>query len=474
MPRGGEKYGYKGLYLERSGVSSRQMAEILTGPPEFELTESELEEAYAFEAALYDHEVVKGKTIEQCFRDAKDEGVVAPLFFARSLAQEAADGEYDISHRGTGHNDVYAGVANTIRQCESTPDELRVVAKKSMSEYISAMAEALQSGEDIDPSWLDFKRLVVNPTEFISVTTNMYHMRDYLQTLRFLNHEGDDRVAGAKRAILDLYLAKANAVIVNAIPIADYMAHQGRLLGDDELVVEAGKLVPDAIRRKLEGDGRNEMFRRLDYLRSGLGIDEDGNASSVAREVTAIRGILPLVEAANDIRLTGEQVERMKHTMLSPEQMLEVFTDILRRAGKLSSEPSETWSPERTVRAADEQYQVVVHPTKNSFAVDGVSGAYKVASEPRSLYDVMFVGGFHELTHINQAQADQALGRRFKIANLKGKRPSMLRESGANVRQKAAESEWTGSQKPVALTYARALQVLEHGGGDYGGHASIL
>jgi len=463
MPRGGKEYGYSGFYLERSGVNSGEMVETLVRPPEFALTEEERTDVLNFESELYGYIVAKGKkTLEDCLRDVRGEGTVAPLFFAHGLTEEGST-----LQQGGSHLDVYKSIVDgLINHSEASADELRRMAKASMDAYVDAMTGALLADEDIDPLWLDFRRLVINPESFIEVTTNLYRARDYLTTLRMSFCEGGNLADGAKRVVIDIYLAKVNAAIVGAIPSADALLHQSKMVADSDMEDRAGRLVPSAIRRSLlDNERRDEMFRRLDYLRNGLSVDDTGRSTAVTPKVIMAGGGDGSGVEYDSPRLTHDQVERMKQVKLSPDQMAAIFTEILHRAGMLSSEPPETWTPDRTVRASDDLYQVVINPSKSSFAVNGVSGVYMVASEPRSLYDVMFVGGFHELTHINQTQSDRALAGTLKIANLKGKRASMLRESGANVRQKAAEREWTGRQKPVALTYARALQALERGDG---------
>lgn len=455
------KLGYNGPYLERGGLKTAEMAEVLSKPPEFPLSSEERELAYGFENQLFDHVAANDKSIGDVIREHKGENISAPLFFAEAFMEARIPGvELPAFDSPTG---VYEWVATAIQEGTVSPNDLRKMAKKSGELYREKMAESLVAGHAIDPSWLEVRSLVVDPEHFIETATGLGHGREYLMQLR-KEYQAGDNLEGAKRAIIDVYLARVNSALAGSIPMADYLSQQAALVSDDSLNQAARQLIPEGLRHALEdATRRGDVFRRLDFLRNGMGLDEKGSASRVAYDVE--KAVDEMSETDGSARFSPEQIQILKETMIDPAQIKEIMSSILRSAGMLSGEPPQTWSPERSHRAGDELFQVVENPYAPSFAVDGKSGAYMVPSVPYSLYNIVTVAGFHELTHINQAEADKALGKRIRLASLRGKRVSMLREGGANAEQRANEKEWFGTAKPNALTYAKALQALEAGGG---------
>ena len=267
----------------------------------------------------------------------------------------------------------------------------------------------------------------------------------------------------------DRYLDFIAGISVNAFGHAhprmvETLREQAVMTGNHGLERQAEQLVSPRLLRVLEADeSRKRLYRRLDFLRNGVGYTDSGVASSVAGELTT-----GTAEAPKGGLFSPEQMQRMKEIMLEPAEMVRIFQAIIARAGMLSSEDASTWSSSRTHRAADGLFQVVINPAKTTFEVDSTSGIFKVASAPRSLYDVMIVGGFHELEHINQATADEAVGQTVKIAKIKGKRVSGLREVGANVRQRSGDNLGLKSVAEIAaLIRADAEEPFKQGGMRY-------
>jgi hypothetical protein len=261
-------------------------------------------------------------------------------------------------------------------------------------------------------------------------------------------------------AFCDIFLAKVNTLLASGIPIVQHLRSQAELADNQALIEKADDLLSAGFTQAIAQDeSRQRLFRRLDFLRNGIGYGQDGVATGVSAELK-----LGTAEQPRGGIFTSEQMQEMKEIMLSPEEMKHIFRSILSRAGLLSAEDESTYSLGRTHRAADGLFQVIINPSKSTFEVDSVSGAYKVSSQPRSLYDVMLVGGFHELEHINQAFGDDAVGETTKIAKIKGKRVAGLREAGANIRQRQAADKLFGYKGAYVDTYASALKVLEEGG----------
>lgn len=457
--------GYNGPYLERSGKDSRVLAETLLRPSEFLLDDNEKHEALGFENLICGYELDNGMTIEQLFLAHKGETTTAPRFFAEAFLNNKVQLPESVVElpEFVSPEDVYKWLATSARDSKIDEVAMRGMAKQSANYYKHVTAAALLEGAKPDNSSLDNMSIVLNPTELVKMSQSVVEARQFLHGLHRDLHEGNDKLEGAERAITDVYLAKINTVVVNDITTLDYLVEQSKLIGDDDTARAASEVIPPAIYNALNSRKQGTL-KRLDFFRNGIGLDNDGHATSVDEDVIE-NNVVDKSEFSTEAPLfTLEQREKLKAFKLSPQEMAGFYSRILEKAGLLSSEDSSTWSPKRSHRAADNLFQVVVNPNATNFSIDGFSGVYKVASEDRSLFDAIVVGGFHELEHVNQSQIDRELGKNLKIAELKGKRSSMYREGGANFKQRQAEMALFGECKPIALAYARSLQTLEAGG----------
>jgi hypothetical protein len=462
--------GYSGIYLERSGKDGRSLVETLIAQPEFPLEEYQKKEAYEFEKSIADHELTTGITIDETIRSHKDEAITAPYFFAEAFLKGKVNlpESIDPAPHFSSLDSVYGWLASSARDSKIDEVTLTKMSKESTNYYKQTIAELLLSGGTPEPSTMDHMSIVLNPTEMIKKSLLVVQARQYIHELHCEYEEGGDRVEGAKRVLADIYLAKVNSLVAGDMITLDYLANQSKFIGDTEMEQASLEMIPAAVHKALDVN-RLQTAKRFDYLRHGIGKDINGLSSVVENIVVDDDDTKPEEpEFVSEAPLfTPEQIDKLRAFKLKPEEMLDLYSHILEKAGLLSSEDSSTWYPKRSHRAADELFQVVINPVANNFSISGRSGAYKVASEERSLFDVIVVGGFHELEHVNQAQVDFELGKKLNIADLKGKRVSMFRESGANYSQRKAETALFGESKPIALAYARALQTLERGGDNF-------
>ncbi len=450
-----KRIGYSGSFLERSGVEAAELAEKLVQEPERPLNEDGKRNVRDFEIAELSQNVDHGATLEDVLRMPMTESDIAPLFFAEGIINGQVQLPGVTLPAFSSANEVYRWVAS------SGLDErqLRALSAESTKVYKANVVKALVENRPIDESTTEAKSLVVNPEQFIRQIHHITAARQKLLDWRADAPRGKD-ADDAKLALNSVMLAKVNTQLATGIPMVEYLREQAELTDNTALSDRALSLVSPALARAMEqGESRHRLFRRLDFLRNGIGYGRDGHATSVSAELTT-----GSAEAAAGGIFTREQMQAMKQTMLSPQQMKQIFEAILARAGQLSGEDAATYAPGRKNRAGDNLFQVVTNTGSAAFSADSISGTYKIPSESRSLYDVMIVGGFHELEHINQAIADDAAGTYLRMAKIKGKRVSGLRESGANVSQRQAEQDFFGYRKPYADTYASALKKLEAGG----------
>ncbi len=475
------------IYLERAGKGSRRLSEKLLENPEDPLNLEDVKLLQKFEVELIgkivyedkptvddekedvedkkDEEESKELTLESLLKQHKGTAMQAPAFFSEAFLQgqvhlDGREGEMRQLHTP---EDVYTWLAQHAKDETITAAQFREMAKQSTAFYKSEATQALLRGERPHASILDNMPIVIEPLKTLRFAEGAMTAREQLLMKRKQYGENATGLGGAKRSITDIYTKRVNGQVASNIPMLEYLVEQSRLIYDKETEVDAYQAMPKLLREfAIDKTKQILLYKRLDFLKNGIGYDENGHATAVDAEIFEATANAEATTETEPI-FTVEQKQILKETLIPPEMMAELFSKVLEIAGLLSSESSDTWSPGRGHRAADDLFQVVMQPTKDSFAVNGIDGVFMISNKSRSLYDLLTVGA-HELTHIDQTQADKIFEAMLKIGGMKGRRVSMIRETGANIVQRQFEKELFGQSKKVAFAYARAIQSLEAGG----------
>ncbi len=457
---------YTGIYLERSGVHAAASVEVLLAEPEVLLSDNEKNEVYQFEADVFNHRLDDGVTVGGAIRAQRDEETVAPFFFSEAFIQglitmPSSEGDKAMPTFETA-NDVYVWLATSIADGALSHGTLVSMAKSSAGHYASQLTGSLSNEVPISDNAIDRMPLVLQPEKFIKMTNDVQKARHFVATQRQPHATIKHPIDGAKRAIVDTYTGKINSLAASNVPMSEYLYLQSSLVGDEDMMTVARESIPKGLRNGVMSENtRPGIFRRLDYIRNGMGYDSEGKSTAVSDLISSSASeVFAGQVGESESHFTPEQLAMLKQTMLTPEQQQGLFSNVLNAAGLLEGVRSDEESSD-TMR-----FEVVVNKAKSTFMVSPGSKEFRVSSTPRSLYDTIVVGGFHELEHINQALADKQFGDTLKIAGVRGKRIAMLREGGANSQQRQAELKLFGQSKPVAsLTYANALKAIEAGGG---------
>lgn len=483
MEDGKKATGYNGLYLERGGVGIRSLAERLNKPPEIELTPEQKEEVFAFaNTTIHDMPIVEleskddeGKVLMKGLEQVLIDSTLSQggMMFGAALVgergqhiasqlQQEKDMHIDMPVLDT-QEAAYKWLANAADEGRYDDLTFHAISKATLDRYKSIMTEALLSGDSVAPDELEMMHINFTPELTLNSAAELQVARKKLLLLRHNLGVSGEVIDGAKKAVVDVYLAKLNAAVAGNVDSLLTIYEQAELEGNDALATKAKELLGGFGHIVHKDDARVRTLTRLDYLRNGIGIDAEGKASPIASELERVAGRTETEDI--EAYFTPEQVRVLKETPVSVERMQGGYQNVLREAGVLSSEDSSTWYPKRGKRAADEKFQVVVQPALSSFAVDGIDGVFMVSSKPKSLYDTIVVAGFHEAGHIDQCLSDDEFAKELKIGKLKGKRAGSLREPAANALQRMAERRLFGASKPVSSpTYTNALKVLRNGG----------
>lgn len=432
------------LYSERSGVGTREKVEQLLAPPLYELDDNEKQLVYEFENSIADTVLEGGKTIEQAIMSQRQAGDLVPLVRAS---------DYD-DLRVSWHQDDDMSASDKLAMAKRSQEKFDNDMVRSLIVKTRPNSEVRMRGICIDALGL------IEQSKLASSSRNiLLHMRSNLAG-------SIDRIDQAKRAIVEVYLAKVNDLIARNIPMLDSLLDQAVLDDDSELISSIRSVTP-----RINKTTKESLFRRLDFLRNGaayLSSDSGEGVSAIAGEIyETFEGDEVESQTNPNARFTGEQVAILRKTMLNTATVRSIVAGMLDANGLLSEYGDATLADVgREGRAPDGKFQVLVG-SKGTIAVDGQRGLFKIPDKPLSLYQVIMTIGAHEAEHVTQSQNDMSMAHTLRIAKMQGKRVAALREAGANFKEREFEHELTGTSKPYANTYAKALVALELGGDLY-------
>lgn len=276
-----ETLGYSGIYLERSGIDSAAMIDQLMSPPERPLSDFDKQAARQFESDMLSVEVQEGATLEDILQVPLSETSDCPMFFAEGfISGEVEVGGVDIP-KFESPADVYKWLASA----DFTKQQLLIMSKQSTELYKRKVASALDYGGEIDERVAESMSVVADTEGFIDKVRKMRRARDVVLELK-KSLSDDSDLDAAKRAYVDISLAKINSKIASAVPMVHHLREQAKMLGDDALAEVADGLVSRAMLRFIDSDeARRRIFRRLDFLRQGIGYSSQGEATSISSSI---------------------------------------------------------------------------------------------------------------------------------------------------------------------------------------------
>ena len=451
------------IYLERSGKRSRELSEKLLQSPDDPLDANEFREVEEFEKKLCDYQLGNGVSIEELIRK-RGGNVQMPRFFADAFLKGHVhvDGlEGEIRQCQT-PEDVYSWLARSANNQSVSEENFLSMALQSGQYYRTEMAQALLKDEKPKDQILDSMPIAIDPKKLLEYTGATLEARHHLIDLRAHYHANAHGLEGAKRAFIDIYTKVINGAIASDVVTLKFLVQQAELIGDEDLAEAAYNTLPNNLRRAaVDTDRSHALAKRLDYIKNGIGYDEQGRASAVDKAVFLQSDVEQETSLETPV-YTPEQREILRNTQVNKEVIQLVLKQVIADAGLLSAEDESNWYVGRGQRASDGLCQVVYQPTKNTFEFNRLDYTLRTPNASRTLYELMTVGS-HELTHINQSLADDIFGQLFRIGILKGRRIAMIRETGANIVQRQLEQQLFGESKPVAYAYAKAIKELEAG-----------
>lgn len=435
-------------------------------PERVVLTESEQQEALAFEHQLFDlplgidesEDGIKERTIGDALTDFKLDDRQCPPFFLGYFLQnnditvKNGDGETYVAPRLDTEEDVKRWISQSATT-NLPKGVLQSLAKKSQDFFANQAIERLVQGNE-DPIDDRYNLINIDPATTVTQLHDYLRARNILKRESVLLSEDASNLGNAKRAILEIYTAKVNNCIADYLPRAARIVEQAQYDRDgyEPLLSEMIKAMPKTLAWLiLEGVDRRSLLQRfehrLDLLRNGLANAPSKLSSAVAAELVDYTPATAEQSQPVEPLFSEEEIGILKKTIISPENG-ELFIRAL-----LDKKGYHDWP-------------VVPNPNKTTYEVSRSNRKFLNSTVDRSAWQLLVVGMIHEPIHVEQKVNDDSLADVIKIASVGGKRSGGIREEGAMSEQRSVEDIFMGEQiRRPNLQYARAIHVLQQGGG---------
>jgi hypothetical protein len=490
-------------YSPRSGADAARDLDILLNEPELTLSPQEQEELKTYGEAL-----LAGYVSEDLQVPAED-------------GQRASLAEVTKSTVTDSRVDIYAGYIqdeagrDAVAELIGEPTSAEVLARtlyaqiamgekvdRATIKKLAARSETwyknqitVQSGDEETAAAReladgDIVQVNVDPAALLRKTAQLQHYRSfYRQAWRAEKSSGDDAggsrpagIARAKMTLAELHMAKANASMALLYPallqLADQLAGSPRTELTTAWAEEIGEVAP-ALQESLgkniqDRAGQYSRFaRRLDLIRNGAGesVDSAGIRLPVSQES---KGLAEVIERRRVSELSADDwdwdgtppIELLPRW--NADKTKKLIEYVLDEWGLLSAEPV-TWEDyqERQGPAADGRWQVVISP-RGSLMTVGKKKALEISDDfDRELLQASPAGALpvaaHELAHVLQNEAEEALKEQLPLAGAGGRRALVLREMGGIYYERKV-FEAFGLERNANTTYLRALEAKLDGG----------
>lgn len=436
-------------------------------PERVALTNAEQQEALVFEHRLFvlpltgedvSENGAVGRTVGESLSAFQLDDKQCPPFFLSYFLQ--SDGRVVEYGDGETHEIPPLSTAEDVREWFSRsavagiPREMfHALAKNSQKFFADQAVEKLAQGieEPIDDRYELFN---IDPATTVTQLTDFLRARNVLRREGLLLADDVSNLGDAKRAILEIYIAKINHHIADYLPRAAQIVEQAQYEQQayEPLMSAMIASMPKSLAQLIIGgvDRRSVIQRfehRLDLLRNGLANTPSALSSAVDTKLLDYTPAKAEQSEHSVPLFSAEEITILQNTIISPENGALFIRALLDKNGR-------------------HDWPVVPNPTKNTYEASPGKGMFLNTTIERSALELLVVGMIHEPIHIDQKVNADALAEVFKIAGLGGKRSGGIREEGAMREQRRVSDIFIGQQSHAPnLQYARAVHALEQGGG---------
>jgi hypothetical protein len=469
-------------YSERNGVFVDEAIAGLLNAPEVTLTDAEKQQAYDFADKLYEgrySEELRAETPKSLEAVSRIQAVIHRQKFYTGYL-DTAEGAAECATL-VDPESAYTGQSLlSLKELVSNGKEVDAKARKLLAAnsekwYQKQMNERLLD-DNMDASVQpDFESETVNfkPSVLLEKCRGVQAYRTFYNAVkRELKGSEPSPLETAKRVLVDVHLARANSMLAELYPGAVQLAIQLDSLATTDLterwrneLYAVAPVISEAWKHQSKQDFATSFMQRLDRMRNGVGLDNEGKLTSISVELSRFGND---VEAAGegeatDSRATQEVITQLEQTKWQADRVKQFTETILAEWGWLSNDQAD-WHEvdERIETATDKRWQVIISPKAVSLGIDSKKKVVIVPEDfdrpllrqnPSGVLPVVA----HELTHAIQSEYDEVVAEHIPLAKIKGRRTLTGKEMGG-VQQESLIFDYFGQHRRVNTMYLRAFE----------------
>lgn len=450
------------------------LAEAVQQPPERPLDETEKAEVLQFERDLIQGRF--GDISSEISLDETPSSIdtayrFAPSYFTTAQGSQALQEFFPRDVESVDESTATSLLRSIpVSFLNDNKEQLKKLSGDSMRYAKARYSEAAVKGEEIE----DIPTIEINrdPEVLIARLAGNFANRRFMRTVRkSLRAELDSQytlATEAKLVVTDIYRDKIHSGIAELYPGLQELLLQidaQPLQVRETLMSGLGgiKTLVNIARTALSDGGIQSTFvRRLDFVRNGVALNEDGKMTTIHRQTYEDAAVINAqgenAEQGESL-FSNEEIELLDKLIIDAEGMRELTLVYMERIG---------------IKGWD----VEIRSDVDSVSVDGLNKKVKIpksfkrtptqVSPNAGVVALMKheVGGEkpgHVMQHINAENDDLAL-RLGTHPKYKGKRVTSVRETGGITSEAVSMREFFGQERKAKVGFARAMEVIESGG----------
>lgn len=416
-------------------------------------------------------------------------------FYMGYFAERSAKGKL-LALAGTAEPSKVTEWLYDVEGLQDLPDDEReksekarsVLAAKSSRWLSTQLTHAVIRDEDEIP--FDVVRINTRPELVIEKLQGIRQFRKYYRELYAgLKNADETPLTTAQRELLTVHVSKVNTMAALTYPAAIALMEQFQHMPQTpqvalwrEQLTEAAPFIGRAFTREHEDrlahaqpgvvnadqqvyldSWKDNVLSRLDYIRNGASIDDEGRIARVGSTVLRKMEDLATVDVvAPEPQLSPEIIAHMKRTKWSAAEMQSFNEAVLAEMDLLSDHASTADEIKmRKGRAPDGKVQVVLRNKSDSLEYDSAKGVLFVPHRmKRGLIDATPTGALavtpHEIGHAVQDMVGRKVYGNLPLASIGGARNIMVKEMGG-IDQERKFFGYVGKTRPTRATYPKGM-----------------
>lgn len=265
--------------------------------------------------------------------------------------------------------------------------------------------------------------------------------------------------------IVNLYRKRINEIIAEMFGYSVMIEKMSNKIGSIKLAEKEEGLLHQYPGMKKFVD----MFSRYDKFVHGSGNTAE-NEKQIGRDLENLANLIEEQSLENEknkrrnAAAKGIDFYKLAKTYDIPKETFAFYAEkFFQEYGQKSSEPADTFDPNRKGPASDDKWQYCARSTYNAFDVSLKQKVIKAPIRDRSIEDLVAILLGHEFTHFVQMLNQEKLPLRL-FKKVCGDRRDMLVEGGGMMMQSKISEELFGYKFFPRVQYVRAMAERQKGG----------